>query len=109
MIEILTNLQLKMLNREAGLSKNKPSEIIKDLKIHKGNVIVDIGSGGGYFTIEFARETGDKGMVYAVDTKQKSLDFIVNKASKKGFKNIKTVLADYNGFTIPEQSVDLVF
>jgi tRNA A58 N-methylase Trm61 len=65
-----------MLNREAASPKNKPGKIIKNLNIHKGSVIADIGSGGGFFTLEFARETCDEGIVYSVDIKQKSLDFI---------------------------------
>jgi len=106
---MLSNLRLKMLNREAASPQNKPNKIIKNLNIHKGNVIADIGSGGGYFTLEFGRKTGDNGIVYSVDTKQKSLDFTKKEAHKEGLKNIKTVLADDKGFSIPDQSVDLFF
>jgi predicted methyltransferase len=45
-----------MLNREASSPKNKPVEIIEHLNIYNGNVVGDIGSGGGFFTREFSRE-----------------------------------------------------
>jgi len=106
---MFTNFRMKMLNREAASSKNKSKEIIKTLKIQKCEIIVDIGSGGGYFTLEFSREVGDGGKVYAIDNNQKFLAFIEDESVKKGLENIETVLAGDNGFLLPEESVDLVF
>jgi arsenite methyltransferase len=98
-----------MLNREAASNKNKPAEIIKNLPLREGNSIADIGSGGGYFTIEFAKLIGEEANVYAVDMNSKSLDFIEQEVEKEGLNNVKTVLADKNGFSIPEKSVDILF
>lgn len=73
---MLNEFRLKMLNREASSPKNNPSQIIEYLKIGDGMVIGDIGSGGGYYSREFSREVGGEGLVYAIDTHQKSIDFI---------------------------------
>ncbi|MGZ7068625.1 MAG: class I SAM-dependent methyltransferase [Methanobacterium sp.] len=102
------NFRLNMLNKEAASPKNKPSEIIKSLNIQKGDIVGDIGTGGGYFSFEFSKEVGDEGKVYAIDTNKKSLDFIKVKSKEKGINNIKTVLADDNGLSLPEKA-DIFF
>ncbi|HII83889.1 MAG TPA: class I SAM-dependent methyltransferase [Methanobacterium subterraneum] len=106
---MLTEFRLKMLNREASSPKNNPSQIIECLKIGDGMVIGDIGSGGGYYTREFSREVGGEGMVYAIDTHQKSIDFIQKDLLKKGIQNVETVLTSPYGIELPEKSVDMFF
>jgi hypothetical protein len=44
---MFTSLLLKMLNKEASSSKNRPGEILENLQIRDGYAIADIGSGGG--------------------------------------------------------------
>lgn len=106
---MFTEFRLKMLNREASSTKNNPSQIIEDLKISEGMVIGDIGSGGGYYTGEFSREVGGAGLVYAIDTHEKSLDFIRKALLKEGIHNVETVRASPNGMELPEKSVDMFF
>lgn len=48
---MFTSLFLKMLNREATSRRSRPEEILEQLNIRAGQVIADIGSGGGYFTL----------------------------------------------------------
>ncbi len=103
------NFTFNMLNRRASSAESKPVEIIKSLNIKKGDIVADIGSGGGYFTFEFSNEVDLEGKVYAIDTNQKSLDYIARKSKKLSRKNIKVVLANENGFILPDQSVDILF
>jgi arsenite methyltransferase len=106
---MLTGFRLKMLNREAASSKNKPLEIIKNLNIEYGMVLGDIGSGGGYFASEFSRKVGEGGKVLAIDVNQKSLEYISDNFEKEGSDNIEIVQANHNGLDLPEKSVDLFF
>ncbi|NYB51775.1 MAG: class I SAM-dependent methyltransferase [Methanobacteriaceae archaeon] len=105
---MLTEYRMKMLNREASSPKNKPSAIVEHLDIVDGMVVGDIGCGGGYFTYKFSKKVGLNGRVYAIDTHRKSLDYIGNKSRKEMLNNIKPVLAEENGFKLPE-TVDLFF
>jgi arsenite methyltransferase len=100
--------KLKMLNKKASSLESMPDKVIINLDIHKGDIVGDIGTGGGYFTFEFSKIVGKNGKVYAVDTNQKSLDFIDHKAKEEGINNIKTVLAKDKGLILPEK-VDLFF
>jgi arsenite methyltransferase len=106
---MFTSYRLNMLNREAASPKNKPDYIIKSLNIQNRDTIGDIGAGGGYFTLKFAMEVGKEGKVYSMDTNQKSLTFIEDQSKKEGLTNIKTILADRDGLSLPEKSFDLFF
>jgi protein-L-isoaspartate O-methyltransferase len=69
---MFTPLFLKILNKKASSAKSKPAEIIASLNIREGDIIADIGSGGGYFTLAFAGKAGKTDRVYAVDVKPRS-------------------------------------
>jgi arsenite methyltransferase len=106
---MFTSLFLNILNKEASSAGSKPDEIIASLGIGEGDVIADIGSGGGYFTTAFAGKVGKAGRVYAVDVKQKYLEFIRRKAAREGLNNISCVLGASSGIDLPEAGLDLVF
>jgi arsenite methyltransferase len=106
---MFTSLILKILNTEASSAKSKPAEIIASLNIHDGDIIADIGSGGGYFTLALAGKVGKTGRVYAVDVKSKYLDFIRRKATQEGFDNISTVPGEGGEMDLPLAGLNLVF
>lgn len=80
------NYKLNMLNKKAASLESRPAEVLKSLDIHNGDIIGDIGTGGGYFTFEFSRKVGKNGRVYTIDTSQKSLAFIEDKSKKRDVK-----------------------
>ncbi len=98
-----------MLNWEASLAQNSPAKITDSLQLREGQAIADIGSGGGYFTLQFARKVGKTGRVYAVDVNPKYLDFIKKHSEREGLKNIAFVLSVNDELDLPESSLDLVF
>ena len=106
---MFTSLFLEMLNKEASSAKSKSEEILERLHIREGQAIADIGSGGGFFTLAFARRAGKTGRVYAVDIKKKYLDFIRRRSEQEGLDNIICVLAGKGEMNLPEAGLDLVF
>lgn len=82
---------------------------IGSLQLQEGYAIADIGSGGGYFTLEFAKKVGRMGRVYAVATQAKNLDFIRHQSEQKGLDNIAFVLATGDEMNLPEAGLDLAF
>lgn len=106
---MFTSLYLRMLNKEASSPKNRPREILENLGIREGFAIADIGSGGGYFTLEFAKIVGRTGQVYAVDSQRKNLDFIRRRSEREGLDNIAFVLSTAEAIDLPESGLDLIF
>ena len=80
-----------MFNKKASRKKSKSDHIINTLRIKKGDKIADIGSGGGYFTIRFAKLVENEGQIYAIDTNKEFLNYIELQAEKNNLKNITTI------------------
>ena len=55
----MTNLKAKMFNKKASHPRNKPNQIIETIGLKYGQVVADIGAGGGYFTLRFAEIVGE--------------------------------------------------
>ena len=106
---MFASIFLRFLNWEASLARNNPTRIVESLQFHEGQIIADIGSGGGYFTLQFAKRVGKTGKVYAVDIEQDYLDFIRRKSEKEKLSNIFLVLATGNELNLPVAGLDLVF
>jgi arsenite methyltransferase len=98
----------RMFNKQASDPKSKPDEILKVLALQPGQKVVDIGAGGGYFSIRFGEAVNGEGHVYAVDTDSGKADFIKKSAAEKGLGNIEVVLVEKDELSLPEK-VDLIF
>lgn len=87
----------------------KIPEVIAKLKLKPGDIVADIGSGAGSFSIPFAKAVAPNGMVYAVDIDQKMLDYVAEQAKKAGVTNLRTVLGEYDDPKLPVKNVDVAF
>jgi arsenite methyltransferase len=96
-------------NKRAAQPKYKADQILETLALKPGQIIADIGSGGGYFTYKFAKTVGEKGQVYAVDTNHEFLEFIKKQASEQGLKNIVTMLTSTEYPDLPKHTFDYIF
>ncbi len=84
----------------------KPDEVMKALALRPGEVVADIGSGSGYFTLRFARALGDTGRVYAVDISPDMIRHLNRRVRDAGIRNVVPVLADPDDPLLPDASVD---
>jgi arsenite methyltransferase len=82
---------------------------LRVLELRLGQKVADIGAGGGYFALQFAKTIGNGGTVFAVDTNNKRLEIIKNKAKENDLFNVITILAEKDKPTFPIDSLDLIF
>jgi ubiquinone/menaquinone biosynthesis C-methylase UbiE len=87
----------------------KPAEVVKALKIKEGEVIADIGSGSGYFTLPLARAAGRTGRVYAVDTNPDMIRHLNRRIRDLSVTNVVTVLCAPDDPLLEDGSVDRFF
>ena len=87
----------------------KPEKVIEYLMIKPGNIIADIGSGTGYFSVLLARKAGEHGTVYAVDSDREMIAYLEKRVKSEGHVNIRPVLAKSNDPLLPKATVDLIF
>jgi ubiquinone/menaquinone biosynthesis C-methylase UbiE len=95
-----------------GVSRDEwqqPDKVITALEIHPGDVVVDLGSGGGYFTFRLADAVGAAGKIYAVDIDRDMVDLVAKRVRDEGRSNINAVLAKPDDPSLPKAGVDLVF
>ena len=65
-----------------------PEAILKEIGLKTGMTMMDLGCGGGFFTLPAARLVGAAGKVYGVDINGDYIEQIQQKASAEGLKNL---------------------
>lgn len=103
----MNRIKPALLNLDA---RRNSKEILKEIPLREGQVVADLGSGGGYFTLAFAEKVGTEGRVYAVDTDSKNLIFIGDKTKQRGFTDrVILTLSEPDCFILAAESCNLVF
>ena len=87
----------------------QPERVIQSLEINPGDRVVDLGSGGGYFTFRLAKAVGSSGKVYAVDIDRDMTDLVAKQAKKENAGNVEVILGKPDDPLLPEAGVDLIF
>ena len=100
----------KFLMSEERKQWHNPETILKYAGVTEGMTMADLGSGPGFFTIPMAQITGEKGLVYAVDSNQNMLNSLKENIAKSKVnpRVIRIVDSDVCNTGIPKESVDLV-
>ena len=86
----------------------RPAEILQRLDLHPGNVVVDLGSGAGYFSLKLAPLVGGEGRVLAVDLRRESLAFLWMRARLQSRWNIRIIHGEVDNPDLPAGPVDAV-
>jgi len=90
-------------------SWQQPDKVIAALNLHPGEVVADLGSGGGYFTFKLARAVAPSGKVYAVDVDKDMIELIAKRLKEESGNNVETILATATDPLLPQTGVDLIF
>lgn len=100
---------IKRLERPERIPGLKIDEVIAALGLKAGDVVADIGSGTGAYTIPFARAVAPSGKAIAVDIWPELLDYVKQKAATAGVSNLQTLLAALDDPRLPPRQVDVAF
>jgi quinoprotein glucose dehydrogenase len=100
---------IKRLERPERIPGLKVDEVIATLGLKPGDVVADIGSGTGAYTILFAKAVAPSGRAIAVDIWPELLEYVKQKAVAANVTNLQTVLAALDDPRLPNQQVDLAF
>jgi ubiquinone/menaquinone biosynthesis C-methylase UbiE len=83
-----------------------PDRVIEALAIKPGQLVADVGAGTGYFTVRLAK-AAPAARVYGVDIEQSMVDYLRQRATREGLKNIVAIRAGSDRTNLPEP-VDVV-
>lgn len=105
------NLDLWLERMEVGSREfySAREAVVAAIGLKEGDVVADIGAGTGLYSLLFAQEVGENGLVYAEDIEPLFLDLINRRAADDDVGNITAVLGREDDVTLPKESVDVVF
>jgi ubiquinone/menaquinone biosynthesis C-methylase UbiE len=87
----------------------KALPILQGSEIAKGQKVLEIGCGTGFFTLAAAEIMGNTGSLLSMDMLQASVDLVTEKVQKSGVENIKVFRADALDTKLEGSSLDLVY
>lgn len=76
--------------------------------LQTGEVVLDLGSGGGLDVLLAARQVGPTGFVYGVDMTDKMLELARTNAAKIGATNVEFRKGELENLPLPDNSVDVI-
>jgi arsenite methyltransferase len=76
--------------------------------LHAGEVVLDLGSGGGIDVLLSAKRVGSNGLAYGVDMTDKMLELARRNASDAGVTNAHFLKGDIESIPLPDDSIDVV-
>lgn len=93
------------LDRPERESEEKPTEVIKAMKLRGNEVIADLGAGSGYFTFRLAPKAGK---VLAVELQDEMIATLHQRATEQRVSNVEVVKGAECNPHLPAGGVDLV-
>ena len=88
-----------------GLSCGNPTATAN---LRHGEVVVDLGSGGGLDVFLAAKKVGPTGKAIGIDMTPEMIELSRKNATKSGVKNVEFHLASIDKLPLPDASVDVV-
>jgi SAM-dependent methyltransferase len=76
--------------------------------LHPGEVVLDLGSGGGIDVLLSARRVGPTGRAYGVDFTPEMLDLARRNAAQAGATNVEFLEGRIDAVPLPDESVDVI-
>jgi len=105
--QVMGHLGAGWLERSKREQEERTDLLVEMMSLEPDEVIADIGSGTGYFSLRMAPRVPD-GRVVAVDI-QPEMNAILEKSAKElGISNVETVLGTITDVKIPPNTVDVV-
>jgi len=100
--------ELEEVRFKRWLDKNA-SEVLAEVGVRAGQVVLDFGCGSGTYTIPAAKLVGEGGRVYALDISRRALDRMEEKAKQEGLRNIVQIVA-FGGeeIRLEDETIDLM-
>ena len=89
----------------ASLGCGNPTALAQ---LHPGEVVLDLGSGGGIDVLLSARRVGPTGKAYGLDMTDEMLALANENKSKSGIDNVEFLKGEIEHIPLPDNSVDVI-
>jgi ubiquinone/menaquinone biosynthesis C-methylase UbiE len=89
----------------ASLGCGNPTALAE---LHEGEVVLDLGSGGGIDVLLSARRVGSGGKAYGLDMTDEMLELARKNAAEAGVTNVEFLKGQIERIPLPDASVDVI-
>jgi arsenite methyltransferase len=89
----------------ASLGCGNPTALAE---LHEGEVVLDLGSGGGIDVLLSARRVGPTGKAFGLDMTDEMLALARENQRKEGVENVEFLKGDIEAIPLPDASVDVI-
>jgi SAM-dependent methyltransferase len=89
----------------ASLGCGNPTALVD---LHRGDVVLDLGSGGGIDVLLSARRVGPEGKVYGLDMVDEMLELARQNQREAGVENVEFLKGTIEDVPLPDESVDVI-
>jgi SAM-dependent methyltransferase len=89
----------------ASLGCGNPTALAE---LSEGEVVLDLGSGGGIDVLLSAKRVGPTGWAYGLDMTDEMLDLARRNAAEAGARNVEFLKGDIEHIPLPDASVDVI-
>jgi SAM-dependent methyltransferase len=89
----------------ASLGCGNPTALAE---LHEGEIVLDLGSGGGIDVLLSAKRVGPTGMVYGLDMTDEMLALANANKQKAGVDNVEFLKGEIERIPLPDNSVDVI-
>jgi arsenite methyltransferase len=99
---------LKELPLEAVLASAGCGNPVALAELHPGELVLDLGSGGGIDVLLSARRVGPTGRAYGLDMVDEMLELARQNQQKAGIENVEFLKGEMEDVPLPDNFVDVV-
>jgi len=99
---------LKDVPLEAALASLGCGNPVALAELHPGEVVLDLGSGGGIDVLLSARRVGPTGKAYGLDMVDEMLELARQNQRKAGIENVEFLKGEIEDVPLPDSSVDVI-
>ena len=89
----------------ASLGCGNPTALAE---LHEGEVVLDLGSGGGIDVLLSAKHVGPSGKAYGLDMTDEMLALARENQKKAGVENVEFLRGEIENIPLPDNSVDVI-
>ena len=100
--------QIKQIPEEALLASLGCGNPTALAKLNPGEVVLDLGSGGGIDVLLSARRVGPTGKAYGLDMTDEMLALANENKRKSGMENVEFLRGEIENIPLPDSSVDVI-
>jgi arsenite methyltransferase len=89
----------------ASLGCGNPTALAE---LRAGEIVLDLGSGGGIDVLLSARRVGPSGFAYGLDMTDEMLELARRNATEAGVQNVAFLKGDIAAIPLPDASIDVI-